>query len=73
MKIGQRVNAYLTSRTYCAGVVEFIEPERIGVRLVNGNFRWCAPSNLVEDESDKDAAQRCPFCRVIPPCSLNHA
>ena len=39
-KIGDHVHAMLIDRTYCGGTVEVIA-ERIGVRLVNGNFRWC--------------------------------
>jgi hypothetical protein len=33
----------------CQGWVEVIESGRVGVRLVNGNFRWYDPANVRSD------------------------
>lgn len=46
---GQSVRAYLPTGNYCRGWVEAVEAARIGVRLVNGNFRWCRPADVKPD------------------------
>ena len=47
--IHQRVKAWISPNGYCYGWVEVIEPNRIGVRLVNGNFRWCKTKDVTAD------------------------
>lgn len=46
MSIRDRVRAYLPGGNYCEGWVEVVEPRRVGVRLVNGNFWWCRPVDV---------------------------
>jgi hypothetical protein len=49
VRVRDRVKAYLPGGSYCHGWAEVIEATRIGVRLVNGNFRWCKPSDVKAD------------------------
>jgi hypothetical protein len=37
-----------------AGWVEVIEPTRVGLRFVNGNFRWCKPDEVRSDPINLD-------------------
>ena len=50
----QRVRVYLRpSGNYCRGWVEDVESHRIGVRLVNGNFRWCRVSDVAAESANR--------------------
>lgn len=46
LSVKDRCKAYVQPGKWCAGWVEIIEPKRIGVRLVNGNFRWFFPDDV---------------------------
>jgi hypothetical protein len=56
--IGDAVRVMLSSRSFCPGVVEVLG-DKIGVRLVNGNFRWCGPDEVVGEEPRR----LCRFCK----------
>ena len=45
-EVKARVRAYLSTGNYCRGWVEAVEKKRVGVRLVNGNFRWFRPGDV---------------------------
>lgn len=49
MKVRDAVKCYLPSGNHARGWVEAVEPRRVGVRLVGGNFRWCRPADVTPD------------------------